>query len=222
MKTSTKHFGVPTAVALFMLSSPCSAQIGIGVDNPAAETSQNERKEGRDAGEATSRPKKVQEAVDMLTKKYGEPNLIGDDVAMWMNSGPFLYTMVWSEEVKHNFPMAHTDFVQQGVRYDVPTDKLTDLAEYDGSVYVDRTKGVLSARCDKEEMNLLALNLANDIITGKKTVKDARAYYAKAAMMFMKGEKDPYTQKLQFTPKASSGFPDEPFDMKEMGEMKPK
>jgi len=213
---------MPTAIALLILGSPCSAQVGTGGENLAADGTQNERKEVSDAGGTTSRPKKVQEAVDMLTKKYGEPNLMNDDVAIWMNSGPFQYTMVWSEEVKHNFPMAHTDFVQQGIRYDVPTDKLSALAEYDGSVIVDRTKGMLSARCDKEEMNLLALNLANDIITDKKTVKEARAYYAKAAMMFMKGEKDPYTQKLQFMPKASSGFPDEPFDMKEMGEMKPK
>ena len=213
---------MPTAIALLILSSPCSAQIGTGGDNPAAERTQNERKEVREEGAAISRPKNVQEAVDMLIKKYGEPNLMNEDVAIWLNSGPFQYTMVWSEEVKHNFPMPHTDFVQQGIRYDVPTDKLSALAEYDGSVIVDRTKGMLAARCDKEEMNLLALNLGNDIITGKKTVKEARAYYAKAAMMFMKGEKDPYTQKLQFTPKASSGFPDESFDMKEMGEMKPK
>ncbi len=47
-------------------------------------------------------------------------------------------------------------------------DKYEDLAMFDGSVIVERTKDEISARCDKEEMNLLALNLANDVAAGKK------------------------------------------------------
>lgn len=39
---------------------------------------------------------------------------------------------------------------------------------------VERTRGELAARCDKEEMNYLALNLANDIATGKVDVDEAR------------------------------------------------
>ena len=56
----------------------------------------------------------------------------------------------------------------------------------------------MSARCDKEEMNYLALNLANDIVTGKRSVEDARAFYAKTAKAFKNGEKHPYTRRLQF------------------------
>ncbi|MFP4498078.1 MAG: hypothetical protein ACLFQV_07695 [Vulcanimicrobiota bacterium] len=58
-------------------------------------------------------------------------------------------------------------------------------------------------------MNFLALNLANDVIKGKKSPEEARNAFARKAMMFMKGEKDPYTQKLMFTPNTGeAGFPD--------------
>jgi hypothetical protein len=56
-------------------------------------------------------------------------------------------------------------------------------------VIVERTKGEISARCDKEVANILALNLANDIIEDKRSVEEARQYYADAMMQVLKGEK---------------------------------
>jgi hypothetical protein len=39
----------------------------------------------------------------------------------------------------------------------VPVDTFNDLAAFDGSVLVDRTKGEISARCEGQEASLLAL-----------------------------------------------------------------
>jgi hypothetical protein len=78
----------------------------------------------------------------------------------------------------------------------VPT--FSDLARFDGSVIVERTKGEMSARCDMEEMNFLALNLAHEIATGERTVDDARTFYAETATAFMMGNSSPYTNGLQF------------------------
>ncbi len=64
------------------------------------------------------------------------------------------------------------------------------MAQYDGSVIVERTKGEISTRCDEEEMNLLAINLANDVVTGKRSVEEARAFYAETMMAFMNGQSD--------------------------------
>lgn len=61
------------------------------------------------------------------------------------------------------------------LRYEVPPAKFDDLAQYDGSVIVERTKGTMSARCDKEEANFLAPNLAHDIVRTNKTVAQASA-----------------------------------------------
>lgn len=40
------------------------------------------------------------------------------------------------------------------------------------------SKGELGARCDMEEANFLAINLANEIVHRKKTVIEAREFYA--------------------------------------------
>jgi hypothetical protein len=41
-------------------------------------------------------------------------------------------------------------------------------------VIAERTAGEVSARCHDEQANLLALNLTNDVVTGAKTVAEAR------------------------------------------------
>jgi hypothetical protein len=134
-----------------------------------------------------------------LIAKYGLPDEIAASKLIWFNNGPWKRTIVFRNEVPHNFPKPHTDFVQQFIDYRVPPDRFDDLAAYDGSVIAERTKGEISARCDREEMNFLALNLANDIVNGTRTVEEARRIYADTAMAFMKGEKPAYTTGLQFT-----------------------
>ncbi len=146
-----------------------------------------------------------------LISKYGQPQEVTSQRLVWHNNGPWLETELVNEEIEHNFPMPHKDMLKQTVSLKVPADKLNELGQFDGSVIVDRTSGEIAARCDKEPMNLLALNLANDIITGKKSVDEARDFYAKTAMAFMKGQKDAYTQELQFQPmRAAAAAPDEP------------
>jgi hypothetical protein len=77
-------------------------------------------------------------------------------------------------------------------------------------VIVERTKGEISARCDAEAANFLALNLSHDIITGKRTIEDAREFYAEKIKGRMKGESDPYIESLQFqVPKQDTMDPDE-------------
>jgi len=46
--------------------------------------------------------------------------------------------------------MPHKDVLEQFVNRNVPVEKFKELAQYDGSVIVERTKGEISARCDKE------------------------------------------------------------------------
>ncbi|MFN2440518.1 MAG: hypothetical protein ABR503_15040 [Chitinophagaceae bacterium] len=175
-----------------------------------------QNKEGKVSNEQlmTGWPAKPKEVGNQMITKYGNPNEATANMLVWYNNGPWKKTILYKEEVPHDFPKPHTDLLQQFIDYKTPVDKYDELAAYDGSVVVERTKGEMSARCDKEEMNFLALNLANDVATGKKTVEEARMYYAKAAMAFMKGEKDPYTQGLKFTiPHGNTGDKDMPAKM---------
>ncbi len=151
-----------------------------------------------------------QEVAEKMIKQYGQPHEATASMLIWHNNGPWKRTVLYSEEVAHHFPMPHKDVLEQFVDLDVDPKHYTALAEYDGSVVLKRTEGEISARCDKEPMNILALNLAHDIIEGKKTVEEAREFYAKTAARAMKGDMDPYTQKLNFQPDNSAGFKDGP------------
>ncbi len=160
-------------------------------------------------------PAKSQEVAKKVIAKYGQPNEVTASMMIWHNNGPWKSTVVYRDVVQHDFPVPHPDLLEQFIDYRVPVAKFSDMAAYDGSVIVERTKGVISARCDKEEMNFLALNLANDIATGKRSVADARKFYAETAMAFMKGQTSPYTQGLQFqAPKGGTADPDQPAMMK--------
>ncbi len=143
-------------------------------------------------------PETAKKAAQTMMEKYGEPTEQTPTLLIWKNTGPFTHTMVYKEEIQHDFPMPHKDVLEQVLNYDVPVDKYDDLAEFDGSVIVERTQGTMAARCDKEAANILALNLANDIIKGTKSVQEAREFYGEAMMAMLKGDKKDYLKELQF------------------------
>ena len=159
----------------------------------------------------TGWPDKQREVAKHIIEKYGLPN--GGTTTnrlIWLEHGPWKYSIICREEIPHNFPLKHMDILEQAIDYRVPPDKCNELAAYNGSVTVRRTKGELAAMCDKEAMNFLALNLAHDIIIGKLSVEAARQAYTAAAVAFMKGEQPPYTQALQFqVPQKNTGDPDQ-------------
>lgn len=137
-------------------------------------------------------------AARRMIDKYGQPQEVTSNMLVWRDNGSFRKTVVSREEVQHLFPRQHFDVLSQSVSYKVPPDKFDDLALFDGSITADRTKGTLTSRCDSEEHNILALNLAHDVITGKKSVEEARSYLGRAAALEMSGKSDPYIEKLQF------------------------
>lgn len=144
-------------------------------------------------------PAKPKEQVLLMQKTYGEPEIISEHLIVWKNTGPFKFTKIMDKEIPHDFPVVHTDFMEQGLDLKVPADKVGPLAEYDGSVIVDRTKGCISARCDVQAHNTLALNLAHDIISGKRSPAEARNEFAMTVAKEKAGKSDPYLEKLQFS-----------------------
>ena len=73
-----------------------------------------------------------------------------------------------------------------------------DLAYFDGSVHADRTKGELSARCDSHAMNIAALNLADDVIRGKRAVAVARSSLAAVQRRVAQNDVPSIARRLQF------------------------
>lgn len=151
-------------------------------------------------------PHKV--AQDIM-RKYGPPDEVTEQRLIWHNNGPWKRTELINEEIDHKFPLPHKDMLLQVIDFKVPADKFDDIAEFDGSVIVERTRGELGARCDKEPANFLAVNLAHDIATGKHSVEEAKKIYTEQIIAMANGKSAPLTQKLNFEPMRNAGDPGE-------------
>jgi len=156
-------------------------------------------------------PEQSQEAAQLVIDAYGEPHEATESLLIWHEVGPWKRMVASRTFYEHRFPAAHIDCVESFIDYHVPTDAFTALAEFDGSVIAERTAGEVSARCHDEQANLLALNLMNDIVTGARTVEDARRYYAKEFLDARRKQPTPYMEKLRFTAgRQATADPDEP------------
>jgi hypothetical protein len=153
-------------------------------------------------------PKASQEAVRFMTKKYGPAAAVTQEMIIWGKTGPWKRTIVFAHEYPHEFPAHHTDVMQQFTDYKADPGLYDDLAKYDGSVVLERTSGEISARCDKEGANFLALNLAHEIATGKRKVEDARKTYGEQITAMKAGRRAPYTERLMFQASGPTGDPD--------------
>lgn len=178
---------------------------------PAAEAGNK----GFDATLIESWPEKPKLIAYAMIEKYGKPDASSNRMLVWHDNGPWKRTIVYREEVEHLFPIEHTDFLEQTVAYKVPVDKVGELAKFDGSVIVDRTKGELSARCDKEENNRLALNLADEISRGKRSAADARDFFTRTVQMSMAGKSSDLMDDLKIKATTDgTGDPDSATDKK--------
>lgn len=195
----------------------CAAVIGLIptarfalADNPPAEQTQARHKMSADQM-IGSWPQTCQKAFKEIKQKYGEPDGVTPTRMVWTDKGPnkeFKEIILLNQEFKHDFPTPHMDCLEHVVEFKVPQDKVGDLAKFDGSVIVDRTRGTIGARCDSEAHNLIALNLSWDIVNGKTSVEDARKTYGDAVKEEMGGKPPQIATKLMFQPMQNSGDTD--------------
>ena len=150
-------------------------------------------------------PKEPRDSARRLIAYYGQPNEYSPSQLTWYETGDgWKRTVLSREEIPHAFPAQHNDFLEQFIDYRVPVEMFSKLAAYDGSVIAERTRGELSARCGGTAMNFVAINLAHDIITGKRTVGEARDEYTRLYEAHTRGEEPPYTRQFQFAVKSGN------------------
>ena len=153
-------------------------------------------------------PEESREAARLVLDQYGEPDEITDSQLLWHRRGQWKRIVASKAFFKHEFPAPHTDSVECVIDYRVPVGKFTPLAQFDGSVIVERTAGEVSARCHDEQANSLALNLMHDIVTDAKTAQEARQYYAKEFADYRRKKPTPYMEQLRFSPADRAAAPD--------------
>ena len=133
-----------------------------------------------------------------MLEKYGPPNEATPTKLFWYDNAPWKRTELTSEWVAHNWPAPHTDFLTQVIDYRVPPEMAHLVTMFDGSILLDRTKGEVAARCDSEAANVLGLNMVHELVTGKRTVDEAREISEQNTVAYNLGRNAPYAERLLF------------------------
>ncbi|MBD0372708.1 MAG: hypothetical protein ICV60_17820 [Pyrinomonadaceae bacterium] len=136
--------------------------------------------------------------AQQMIEKYGTPNEATATKLFWYENGPWKRTELSRDIVVHNWPTVHTDFLTQVIDYRVPPEMFHLIAMFDGSILLDRTKGEVAARCDSESANVLGMNMVHEIVTGKRTVEDARKTAVESTVAYNLGRSAPYAERLLF------------------------
>ncbi len=154
-------------------------------------------------------PKKT---VELIIEQYGLPNEATPTQLIWYHNGPWKRTVITKDEGQHNFPTPHTDYIAQTIDYFVPVERLTELGRFDGSVIVNRTSGEVTAACDAEPLNILALNLMHEVAADGLSAEGARTRYADEAAAWSMNRPAPLTEKLRIDASLMTGTrdPDKP------------
>lgn len=159
---------------------------------------------------ASDWPEKPRKLANKMMDQYGMPDEVTQRRLFWHNVGKWKRVQVYRDGTPHNFPKQHKDHLRQTINYPINPEFADDLIAFDGSNKLYRTRGELAADCHKENMNILTLNLNHDVITGEKTVDEARQAFAENAIKAEMGMEPPYTTDLQFDmPQGDQGDPDE-------------
>lgn len=154
-------------------------------------------------------PADTREMAQNIINKYGEPDEATPSILIWHNNGFWKRTIVYRDAVKHNFPLPHSDGIEQFVNYEVPMEKACEIAAFNGSVVIYPTRGEISSCADEEPANILALNLVHDIMRDKKTFEQARYQYTQNMIAYRQHKPAPYMGKLLFTSGENTADPDE-------------
>lgn len=136
----------------------------------------------------------------LMIAKYGQPADASDHQLVWRDNGPWKTTIVYRVPQKERALGRSRGRLEQSVAYAVPADRLDELARFDEEIEADAKEGRLTARSDDESDNLLALNLADEILKGRRTLKDAVDFRRKATRLRDTGKSSPYLERLLFVP----------------------
>lgn len=139
----------------------------------------------------------------LMIERYGKPYAVGRDALAWRGNGPWLKTTVHSRALTRRAYRRDVDFLENTIRYDVPRRLRADLARFDPGLSWNAARGELSSRAESEELTFLALNLADEIITGVRGVDEALAVRERILRFSASGKASPYLRGLKFVSPAN-------------------
>jgi hypothetical protein len=158
-------------------------------------------------------PEGARLTAGLMIAKYGEPTRWSEGALVWIANGPWEKSVVYRSAWPHYVGQRDKDYLEQTTAYRVPSAKIEDLKRFNRLLEADTKHGSLSIRSESEPMNFLALNLADEIVAGKRSVEEAREVYLKVERLSKSGKSSAYTEGLLFpSPVQSDKRTDQRFD----------
>lgn len=155
-------------------------------------------------------PEKPENLTNQMIDQYEVPDEVTGQRLFWHDVGVWERVQVYRDGILHNFPEQHEDRFRQTINCPIDPEVADDLIAFDGSNKHYRTRDELAANYHKENTNILTLNPAHDIVTGEKSVGEARQAFAENAIEAEMGEDPPCATRLQFdAPQGDHGDLDE-------------
>jgi hypothetical protein len=148
-------------------------------------------------------PDKSKAAAQALIDKYGPPDMVSEQMLSWSDREKWKMVGAFRDAVSIKDPAPSEVTIVNKVSYRVPEGKVGALAHFDHALVVDQLRGTLAANGDSEQHNILALNLAVEIVTGKRDVASAKSFLKKTLMESMAGKSSPYLEGLMFNPSST-------------------
>lgn len=146
----------------------------------------------------------------MMIAKYGQPTESLDDRLVWLDNGSWKKTVVYREAASGRVFNRNKGRLEQSVAYRMPHERLDALTRYDKHIESDPEESRLTTRGDSESDNFLALNLADDVINGRRSPHEAATFRTKLSRMASSGKSSSYLDGLMFVPKDQFADPESP------------
>jgi hypothetical protein len=140
-------------------------------------------------------------AARLMLARYGAPDVVGSSRLIRHGNGP------WKRTIVRDLPRpyagaaeADLGVLEQTVAYNLNPEQAASLSEFSPRLSADAAAMEMTSRGDREEINFLRLNLANDVLLRAISPPDARSAYARILDMEAAGKTTPYLLGLRFGP----------------------
>lgn len=134
-----------------------------------------------------------------LMQTYGPPDQVKHAELVWNDKGVWRKIRVWDITPYYDSDVGAPN-LEQTISYPVLPELRGQLASLNGKLRVSTDGTELSARGASEESILLTLNLADEIVLGRRTPDEANRFYASTLELSLSGKSSPYMERLLFSP----------------------
>jgi hypothetical protein len=143
-------------------------------------------------------PEQSRALARLMLEKYGSPDELVASQLSWSRRPPWNRIVVFRDPDRGG---GSNHLLQSVVYGDVLLGRWRDIAAFGRGAAYDPGTRELTARTDAEATNFLSLNLADEVLRGRRSAADARDFYDAASNLALYGKSSPYMTGLLFRPR---------------------